>query len=211
MNAQAAVEAPRFQTRHLVSSFDNHAWNRGDLLLDERIPPAIGADLAARGHKVGTRSQLVQRRGSGDGSRDAGRRDRGGRRSLWLSRGACVLDFALGKRFRSLKSRRNSTARGCTRKLAALASENVFIGTSSWKYEGWIGQIYSRDRYMVRGRFSEKRFQAECLSRIRRDVPDRLRRFLVLSVSLPELLGAPVRLRAGIFASTRSKCPKRSR
>ena len=32
MNAQAAVEAPRFQTRHLVSSFDNHAWNRGDLL-----------------------------------------------------------------------------------------------------------------------------------------------------------------------------------
>jgi gamma-glutamyltranspeptidase/glutathione hydrolase len=32
MNAEAAVEAPRFQTRHLVSSFDNHAWNRGDLL-----------------------------------------------------------------------------------------------------------------------------------------------------------------------------------
>ncbi|HTS46460.1 MAG TPA: DUF72 domain-containing protein [Bryobacteraceae bacterium] len=49
-------------------------------------------------------------------------------------------------------------------KLSALASENVYIGTSSWKYEGWIGQIYSRDRYMVRGRFSEKRFQAECLN-----------------------------------------------
>ena len=56
-NAQAAVEAPRFQTRHLVSSFDNHAWNRGDLLLDERIPGNIGAELAARGHKVGTRSK----------------------------------------------------------------------------------------------------------------------------------------------------------
>ena len=49
-------------------------------------------------------------------------------------------------------------------KLAALATENVFIGTSSWKYEGWIGQIYSYDRYLVRGRFSQKRFQAECLS-----------------------------------------------
>jgi uncharacterized protein YecE (DUF72 family) len=49
-------------------------------------------------------------------------------------------------------------------RLAALASENVYIGTSSWKYEGWIGQIYSRNRYLVRGRFSEKRFQAECLS-----------------------------------------------
>ena len=49
-------------------------------------------------------------------------------------------------------------------KLAALASERIFIGTSSWKYEGWIGQIYSRNRYLVRGRFSQKRFQAECLN-----------------------------------------------
>ena len=48
-------------------------------------------------------------------------------------------------------------------KLAALAASGVFIGTSSWKYPGWIGQIYSEDRYRVRGRFSEKRFQAECL------------------------------------------------
>jgi len=57
MNAQAAVEAPRFQTRHLVSSFDNHAWNRGDLLLDERIPAATVGELSARGHRVGTRSR----------------------------------------------------------------------------------------------------------------------------------------------------------
>jgi uncharacterized protein YecE (DUF72 family) len=48
-------------------------------------------------------------------------------------------------------------------KLTALAADNIFIGTSSWKYEGWISQIYSRDRYLARGRFSEKRFQAECL------------------------------------------------
>jgi gamma-glutamyltranspeptidase/glutathione hydrolase len=57
MNAQAAVEAPRLQTRHLVSSFDNHAWVRGDLLLDERIPQNIMQDLAARGHRVGIRSR----------------------------------------------------------------------------------------------------------------------------------------------------------
>jgi len=49
-------------------------------------------------------------------------------------------------------------------KLAQLASEQIYIGTSSWKYEGWIGQIYSRERYVVRGRFSEKRFQEECLN-----------------------------------------------
>jgi len=49
-------------------------------------------------------------------------------------------------------------------RLSALARQNVFIGTSSWKYQGWIGQIYSRDRYLTRGRFSEKRFNDECLN-----------------------------------------------
>jgi len=49
------------------------------------------------------------------------------------------------------------------RKLDALASQGIFIGTSSWKYPGWIGQIYTERNYFVRGKFSEKRFQAECL------------------------------------------------
>jgi uncharacterized protein YecE (DUF72 family) len=49
-------------------------------------------------------------------------------------------------------------------KLASLASHGVFIGTSSWKYPGWLGQVYTETRYMVRGRFSERRFQAECLA-----------------------------------------------
>ena len=52
MNAQNAIEAPRFGTRHLVSSFDNHAWIRGDLQLDERISQAVAAELAGRGHKI---------------------------------------------------------------------------------------------------------------------------------------------------------------
>ena len=59
LNAQNAVEAPRFQTRHLVSSFDNHAWNRGDLLLDERIPPATYTDLTERGHQTSSRSRYA--------------------------------------------------------------------------------------------------------------------------------------------------------
>jgi len=50
------------------------------------------------------------------------------------------------------------------RKLAELASRNVFLGTSSWKYEGWLGQVYTPERYSVRGRFSERRFQQECLA-----------------------------------------------
>src|SRR6185369_15620837 len=38
LNAQQAVEAPRFQSEHLVASFDNHAMSPGSLLLDERTP-----------------------------------------------------------------------------------------------------------------------------------------------------------------------------
>jgi len=57
MNAQMAVEAPRFQTRHLVSSFDNHAMNRGDLILDERINPAVYRELTERGHKTSSRTR----------------------------------------------------------------------------------------------------------------------------------------------------------
>ena len=49
-------------------------------------------------------------------------------------------------------------------RLSALAAQNIFIGTSSWKYEGWLGQIYSRQRYQTRGRFSQKRFADECLA-----------------------------------------------
>ena len=59
MNAQNAVEAPRFQTRHLVSSFDNHAWNRGDLILDERIPLSTFTDLTERGHHTSIHSRYA--------------------------------------------------------------------------------------------------------------------------------------------------------
>jgi gamma-glutamyltranspeptidase/glutathione hydrolase len=59
MGTEAAIEAPRIQTRHLVSSFDNHAMNPGDLLLDERISQQVLAELAKRDHKIGTRSRFA--------------------------------------------------------------------------------------------------------------------------------------------------------
>lgn len=52
---QRAVEAARFQTRHLVSSFDNHAMRPGELLLDQGIAPRAGEELRRRGHRVGWR------------------------------------------------------------------------------------------------------------------------------------------------------------
>src|ERR1022692_2024572 len=48
--------------------------------------------------------------------------------------------------------------------VARLAGEGVFIGTSSWKYPGWLGQLYTRDRYIWHGRFSESRFERLCLA-----------------------------------------------
>jgi uncharacterized protein YecE (DUF72 family) len=46
----------------------------------------------------------------------------------------------------------------------ALAREGVFIGTSSWKYPGWRGQLYDGERYVWHGRFSEARFEKRCLA-----------------------------------------------
>ncbi len=44
-----------------------------------------------------------------------------------------------------------------------LAADNIFIGTSSWKYEGWTGQIYDEQRYCYRGKFAKTRFERDCL------------------------------------------------
>ena len=51
----------------------------------------------------------------------------------------------------------------CAEKLQSLAAQNVFIGTSSWKYPGWCGQLYEEQRYLTRGKFSEVKFERECL------------------------------------------------
>jgi len=53
---------------------------------------------------------------------------------------------------------------GLAAALKRLAGRGICIGTSSWKYEGWMGQIYTRDRYVTRGRFSQARFASTCLA-----------------------------------------------
>ncbi len=49
-------------------------------------------------------------------------------------------------------------------RLAALAARGVHIGTSSWKYTGWCGSLYDTARYEYRGKFSETRFNRDCLT-----------------------------------------------
>ncbi|MCU0245162.1 MAG: DUF72 domain-containing protein [Bryobacter sp.] len=48
--------------------------------------------------------------------------------------------------------------------LSQLAARGVYFGTSSWKYEGWLGQIYTPARYQTRGKFSAKKFEETCLA-----------------------------------------------
>ena len=48
--------------------------------------------------------------------------------------------------------------------LASLAGRRIYFGTSSWKYQGWMGQIYTAERYFTRGRFSQKKFDETCLA-----------------------------------------------
>lgn len=47
--------------------------------------------------------------------------------------------------------------------LHALAARGIYLGGSSWKYPGWVGQIYSESRYLTRGKFSLKKFESTCL------------------------------------------------
>lgn len=56
-------------------------------------------------------------------------------------------------------------------KLHALAEQGVYFGTSSWKYEGWLGSIYTPEKYQTRGKFSQAKFDAECLKEYARTFP----------------------------------------
>lgn len=56
-------------------------------------------------------------------------------------------------------------------KLRGLADEGIYFGTSSWKYPGWVGSIYTEDRYRTRGKFSKKKFEQECLQEYSRVFP----------------------------------------
>jgi uncharacterized protein YecE (DUF72 family) len=47
--------------------------------------------------------------------------------------------------------------------LGDLAATGVYVGTSSWKYAGWRGQLYDPARYVYRGRLAESRFERDCL------------------------------------------------
>ena len=52
MDVQAAIEAPRVNSLHPVSSFDNHRPMPGVLEVESTVDPAVVAELKARGHSL---------------------------------------------------------------------------------------------------------------------------------------------------------------
>ena len=52
MNPQEAVEAPRFDTQHYVSSFDDHEFLPGSLNVESRVGLKTIQELSEKGHKV---------------------------------------------------------------------------------------------------------------------------------------------------------------
>jgi gamma-glutamyltranspeptidase/glutathione hydrolase len=56
MNPQEAVESPRFDTQHYVSSFDDHEFLPGSLNIEARVGLKTIQELSDKGHKVKTQS-----------------------------------------------------------------------------------------------------------------------------------------------------------
>lgn len=52
LNLQEAIDAPMFHTEHFPSSFFPHESQPGRLVVEDRIVPAVGAELRKRGHDV---------------------------------------------------------------------------------------------------------------------------------------------------------------
>jgi len=57
MNPQEAVEAPRFDTQHFISSFDDHEFLPGSLNIESRVGLRTAQELGARGHKIKIQSE----------------------------------------------------------------------------------------------------------------------------------------------------------
>ncbi len=187
MNAENSIEAPRFGTRHLVSSFDNHAWERGDLQLDDRIPAAVAADLTARGHQVSTMSRYS------NGTAPVlirvldGGAHRGRRRSVLQPLGARLVSDAPA--FRSASGVRSSGA-GRTPALAGGAKyldRDQFVEVS--RLAG--SDLFPRPLHDARQVLPEA-LRGRVSGGVRRNISHRLRRLLLLSISDAGILAAPV-------------------
>jgi gamma-glutamyltranspeptidase/glutathione hydrolase len=52
MSLQQAIDAPMFQTKHMVQSFHPRAFEPGRVIMEDRLPAATRAELEKRGHRL---------------------------------------------------------------------------------------------------------------------------------------------------------------
>jgi len=52
LDVQAAIEAPRVNSLHPISSFDNHQAQPGVLEIEASFPESVLEELKVRGHKL---------------------------------------------------------------------------------------------------------------------------------------------------------------
>ena len=100
---------------------------------------------------------------------------------------------------------------GLAARLHDLARADIYFGGSSWKYEGWLGQIYRRERYLSRGKFSRKLFESECLREYAETFPTVCGDFAFYQFPTPEFWQRLFRADAGGHFSSPSRSPSRSR
>src|SRR6266511_3882504 len=60
---QDAIEAPRINSLHPFSSFDNHDTSPGVLEIEDRIPQTVRNELAERGHTLRVLGPYAMRTG----------------------------------------------------------------------------------------------------------------------------------------------------
>jgi hypothetical protein len=85
-------------------------------------------------------------------------------------------------------------------RLREFSARGVYIGGSSWKYEGWLDQIYMRSRYLTRGRFSKKLFEETCLQEYASVFPAVCGDFAFYQFPFRCLLGEVISADAGAFS-----------
>jgi uncharacterized protein YecE (DUF72 family) len=98
-------------------------------------------------------------------------------------------------------------------KLRALAEKGIYIGGSSWKYEGWLNQIYTTSRYETRGKFSKKRFEETCIAEYAETFPIVCGDFSFYQFPSPEFwqklfLAAPPNLKFGLKVPEEITCKR---
>ena len=94
--------------------------------------------------------------------------------------------------------------------LRELARVQLYVGTSSWKYQGWLGTVYQSERYPSRGRFSKAQFERDCLKEHAEVFHTVSGDFASINSQVPSC-GAACSLRCQADFSLCSKRPRRSR